>query len=61
MDNIWIQIALAATLGMMLFFLFPRAKQWMEHAPKAQEGDWMAAILPLLAVVGFVLLLIMLV
>ncbi|WP_428604881.1 hypothetical protein [Sedimenticola sp.] len=61
MDNIWLQIALAVTMGMMLFFLFPKAKQWMEHGPRAQQGDWMAAVIPLLAVVGFVLLLIMLV
>jgi archaellum biogenesis protein FlaJ (TadC family) len=61
MDNIWIQIAMAVTFGMMLFFLYPRAKHWMENGPKAQEGDWMAAVLPILAVVGFVLLLIALV
>ncbi len=61
MDNIWLQIALAVTMGMMLFFLYPRAKQWMRNGPKAQQGDWMAAVIPLLAVVGFVLLLIMLV
>lgn len=61
MDNIWIQIALAVTMGMMLVFLYPKAKHWMQNGPKAQEGDWMSAVLPLLAVVGFVLLLIMLV
>jgi len=61
MDSIWLQLALAVTMGMMLFFLYPRAKHWMQNGPKAQQGDWMAAVIPLLAVFAFVLLLIMLV
>lgn len=61
MDNIWLQIAMAVTFGMMLFFLFPRAMHWMKNGPKAEQGDWMAAVIPLLAVVAFVILLVMLV
>jgi len=57
----WMEIAAAAALGMMLFYMYPRAKHWMEHGPKAEKGDWHAAILPLAAVVGFVILLIMMV
>ena len=61
MDSIWLQLGLAVTMGMMLFFLYPKAKHWMQNGPKAKQGDWMAAVIPLLAVIGFVLLLIMLV
>jgi hypothetical protein len=52
------KIAWAAALGMMLWFLFPRAKEWLEHGPKAQDGDWKAVLLPIALVIGFVLLLI---
>lgn len=55
------KIAWAAALGMMLWFLYPRAKEWLEKGPKAQEGDWMAALLPIGLVIGFVVLLVMMV
>ena len=59
--NIWLQIATAVVVGMMLFFLYPTAKHWLKHGPKAEKGDWNAALLPLLLVVGFVVLLVMMV
>ena len=59
--NIWLQIAAALVLGMMLFFLYPTAKHWLKHGPKAEKGDWSAALLPLFLVVGFVILLVMMV
>jgi len=55
------KIALAAVLVMMLFFLWPTFKQWQEHGPKAQKGDWQAVILPLALVVGLLVLLVALV
>ena len=55
--NIWLQIASAVVVGMMLFFLYPTAKHWLKHGPRAEKGDWSAALLPLLLVVGFVILL----
>jgi len=54
----WLEIIAAIVLGMMLFRMYPVAKHWMEHGPKAEKGDWQAAILPLAAIVGFVILLI---
>lgn len=45
----------------MLVLLFPRAKAMLEQSPAAQKGDWQAAVLPVLAVVAFVLLLMALV
>jgi hypothetical protein len=61
MDTLWIQIAVAAVLGMMLFFLFPAAKHWWTQGPRAAPGDWSGALLPLALVVGFVVLLVLLV
>lgn len=57
----WMKIGSALLLGMMVVFLWPRAKQMLKESPKAEAGDWQAAILPILAVIGFVILLIMLV
>ena len=54
-----LKIALAAVLILMLFRLWPVYKQWQETGPKAQAGDWQAALLPLGAVVLLVVLLIM--
>lgn len=59
--NIWLQIASAAMVLLMLYFLYPAAKHWLKNGPKAQSGDWGAAIVPLLLVAGFVALLIMMV
>ncbi|MGV6825960.1 MAG: hypothetical protein ACWA5Q_03190 [bacterium] len=61
MDNIWLQIGATIVLGMMLFFLYPTAKHWLKNGPKAEQGDWAAAAIPLLLMVGFVILLVMMV
>ena len=53
----WMKIASAVALGLMIALLIPRAKAMLEQTPKAQEGDWTAALIPLLGVLGFVLLL----
>ncbi len=57
----WTQIGFAVLLGAMIIFMYPRVKHSMENSPKAENGDWTSALLPILAVVGFVILLIMLV
>jgi len=59
--NIWLQIASASLVVLMLVFLYPTAKRWLSEGPKAKPGDWQAAMIPLLMVVGFVILLILLV
>ena len=56
--DLFLKIAAAALLVLMLFYLWPVYKHWQENGPKAQKGDWPAAILPLGAVVLFVILLI---
>ena len=53
------KIAWAAMMVMLIVYLYPRAKHWLEHGPKAEKGDWQGALLPLALVVGFVILLIM--
>ncbi|SDX47131.1 hypothetical protein SAMN05421644_10461 [Allochromatium warmingii] len=57
--ELFLQITAAILFGMMLFLLWPVYKHWQEHGPKAQSGDWAAALLPLGAVVVFVVLLVM--
>ncbi len=57
----WMKIGTALLLLMMIIYLFPRAKEMMTHSPKAEPGEWQTAILPILAVILFVMVLIALV
>ena len=59
--DLFLKIAAAAFLIMMLFYLWPAFKAWQENGPKAEKGDWQTVVLPLAAVVGFVVLLVMMV
>jgi len=59
--ELFLQLAAAAFLIMLLFYLWPAYKAWQQNSPKAEKGDWQAVLLPLGAVVGFVIILIMLV
>ncbi len=58
---LWVQILSAILIGMMILVLAPRANQMLKHSPKPQQGDWQAVLLPIAAVVAFVILLVMLV
>ncbi|MCB1797788.1 MAG: hypothetical protein KDI67_02800 [Gammaproteobacteria bacterium] len=55
----WMQILAVIAGVMMLFVLWPAYKHWSVNSPKAEKGDWQAVLLPLAAVVGLVVLLIM--
>ncbi|VAX12987.1 hypothetical protein MNBD_GAMMA24-97 [hydrothermal vent metagenome] len=55
----WMKIGSALLLGAMIIFLFPRAKMMLKHSPKAVTGDWQAVLLPLAAIIGFIILLVM--
>ncbi|MFY9974100.1 MAG: hypothetical protein WAK53_07590 [Chromatiaceae bacterium] len=57
--ELFLKIALAAVMILLLFRLWPAYKQWQESGRKAEKGDWQAALLPLGAVVLLVILLIM--
>ncbi|MGB5562336.1 MAG: hypothetical protein WBN02_08475, partial [Sedimenticolaceae bacterium] len=53
------QILALVAGALMLFVLWPAYKHWSANSPKAEKGDWQAVLLPLAAVVGLVMLLIM--
>ena len=55
------KILSAVALVMMIAVIYPAFKWWTKNGPKAEKGDWNAAILPLVAVVLFILVLIALV
>ena len=57
----WMKIGSAILLVIMIAVLFPRAKQIMQDTRKAEPGEWTSALLPILAVIGFVVLLILIV
>jgi type IV secretory pathway TrbL component len=54
----WMTIFSAAFIILMLIFIIPRVKPMLQNSPKASSDDWIAAIIPLLLVMGFVFLLI---
>jgi hypothetical protein len=54
-----LKIAMAAIMVLIVVRMWPIYKQWQEHGPKAQQGDWLAAALPLGAVVLVVVLLVL--
>jgi uncharacterized membrane protein YwzB len=58
MDLDWMKIGQAALLIMFIVVLFPAARWWSKNSPKAEQGDWTAALLPLVGVVLFIALLI---
>jgi hypothetical protein len=57
----WLKIGSALFLLAMIIFLFPRAKHVIENSPKASMQEWMGYIVPMAAVILFVILLIALV
>ena len=57
----WMQIGAALLLGAMLVFLIPRLPAIVRAAPRASGRQWLAAVIPLLAVCAFVFLLMKLV
>ena len=57
----WIKIGSALFLVAMIIFLFPRAKHVIENTPKGSMKDWMGYIVPMVAVILFIIMLIALV
>ena len=57
----WVTIGSAALMIGMLVFIFPRMRHAMKNSPKGSTQDWMGFVIPLAAVVGFVVFLIMMV
>lgn len=57
----WSKILLAIFLVIMIVKLWPAANHMLKHGPKGSADDWKAALIPIAAVVGFVILLILMV
>ena len=55
----WLKIGSALFLGAMLIFMFPRMRHAVKNSPKGTMQDWMGYIVPILAVIAFVIFLIM--
>lgn len=55
----WVKIGSALFLVAMLIFIFPRMRQAVKHSPKGTMQDWMGYIIPIIAVIAFVVFLIM--
>jgi hypothetical protein len=53
----WMKVVQALLLGALLIMLIPRARRMVKESPVAKPGDWSGALVPLVAVVLFVLLL----
>ena len=58
--EMWQKILWALTLGAMVVFLLPRAKEMLAQSAQAENKDWKGVIFPSAMVVLFVILLIML-
>ena len=54
----WIQIGSALLMAAMIIYLFPRAKEAVKNSRKGTTQDWMGYVIPMVAVVLFVILLI---
>ncbi|KPK41070.1 MAG: hypothetical protein AMJ69_00190 [Gammaproteobacteria bacterium SG8_47] len=59
--EMWMKIAWAAALGVMLIVLIPRAKHMLKNSRKAEAGEWQTVLLPIGLVVLFVIFLVMMV
>ena len=59
--DLWLKITLAVVLGIMVIRLWPAATHMLKHGPKGSSDDWRSALLPIAAVVGFIVLLILMV
>jgi len=57
----WIKIGSALFMLAMVIYLFPRAKHAVQNSPKGSLKDWMGYVLPMAAVVLFIIVLIALV
>lgn len=57
----WLKIASAVVLVAMFFYILPSAKRMVKHSPRGNARDWMSFVLPIAAIVVFIVLLISLV
>jgi hypothetical protein len=58
---LWEQILLGMGTAALLFFFWPGAKAALEKSRQAENPDWKGALLPIAAVVVFIIVLILIV
>ena len=58
--SIWEAMLLGIVLVAVFFMMGPGIKKTFEQSRQAEERDWKGFLIPLLAMVGFIVLLIML-
>ena len=54
----WMTIGSVVLIAGMMVFIFPRMRHAVKTAPKGSMDDWMSFIIPMIAIVGFIILLI---
>ncbi len=54
----WMKIFSAILIVLMLVYLLPRAKDMVKNSPKGSSNDWVAVLIPMLLIIGFIFLLI---
>lgn len=54
----WMKFAFAIPMVLMAVFLYPRAKQMIQDAPKGTSDDWKAFLFPIIGIALFIVLLI---
>lgn len=54
----WMAIGSAVLIIAMMFFIFPSLKHAVKNSPKGKMNDWMGFVIPLAAIIGFIILLI---
>ncbi len=59
--ELFLKIALAAVFIMLLFRMWPVAKDWLENGPRGSSSDWTTFIFVIAGVAAFVALLVMMV
>ena len=59
--ELWEAILAGVLVLAVLYFFGPGAKRSVEETPKADAGDWKAAIVPILLVALFVALMILMI
>lgn len=57
----WMEIVSALALVMFIVIVFPAARYMIKNSPKGTTSDWMSFIVPLVAVVLFIILLVKLI
>jgi len=55
---IWVQVGMGLLALVVIFFFGPRAVEAVKNSPKGTAKDWLGVLLPIGAVVLFVILLI---